>query len=141
MSDRFHNLRKVLEGGDLLLKFSDGRGLSVHQPQMTLASVQLRLYLEDPDESVDGAAEGTAGSKRRRAEAAGPSSSLLEMRSIPVSGVRGCNMFLCVTAIHHSWTALFIEPCMGQESPDCPFYLCSCVPHVGPGSGLEVSRI
>ena len=107
MSDRFHNLRKVLEGGDLLLKFSDGRGLSVHQPQMTLASVQLRLYLEDPDESVDGAAEGTAGSKRRRAEAAGPSSSLLEMRSIPVSGVRGCNMFLCVTAIHsllsHAW--------------------------------------
>lgn len=81
--DRFKNLRDVLEKGDLRLQFSDGRSMKVIQQQIELASVQLRLYL-DQDASCDGpvAVEGN-GSKRRRADP-DPSSSSPET-SIPVS--------------------------------------------------------
>ena len=81
--DRFKNLRDVLEKGDLQLQFSDGRSMKVIQQQIELASVQLRLYL-DQDATSDGpvAVEGN-GSKRRKVQSDLTSSP--EMQSIPVS--------------------------------------------------------
>ena len=83
--DRFKNLRDVLENGDLQLQFSDGRSMKVIQQQIELASVQLRLYL-DQDASSDGpvAVEGN-GSKRRRVQPDPSSPEIIQ--SIPVSQV------------------------------------------------------